>query len=484
MKISLSEYEGQVALAHSLPLEARKTMLATLDKAEVHADGNPDQPVKCKVIQGSTPEAPKPTATSFSTEQVEEMVNKAVAAATAKTVASAAPFAPHVGNKSGIPDSMRRITPKNFHGVKDGRDARERAYRFGMWACATMDLKVGRHFTKWAEHECESLGIDIYGMEQKVMSGSVNTSGGFLIPEEFSSDIIDLRELYGVSRKWAHVYPMKEDTLNISRRSGDVTAAWTSEGGQITESNNSWDQVKLVTKDLAAIARYTNQLSADAMISIADNLAARMSWAFTKAEDDAMFNGDGTSTYGGIVGIRAQLKTLYGTGGGVGLKVGPTSSGSDYVNFTLASFESVLGLLPQYADVPGKVAWFVHKSFYHGTMERLLTAGGGNTLATIQEGSAHRYSFLGYPVAFSQLMPKTVATSQVVALLGNLDQAVAFGDRQRDSVAMSDSAYVNGQSCFERNEMAIRATERVDINVHDYGDANNPGPVVGLETST
>jgi hypothetical protein len=51
----------------------------------------------------------------------------------------------------------------------------------------------------------------------------------------------------------------------------------------------------------------STELAEDAVISIADDLAQEMGYAFAVAEDAAGWTGDGTSTYGGISGVKTKL---------------------------------------------------------------------------------------------------------------------------------------------------------------------------------
>ena len=44
------------------------------------------------------------------------------------------------------------------------------------------------------------------------MSEQTNSSGGFLVPNEMTQAIIDLREAYGVFRQNADIQPMGRDT--------------------------------------------------------------------------------------------------------------------------------------------------------------------------------------------------------------------------------------------------------------------------------
>lgn len=377
--------------------------------------------------------------------------------------------------KFTIPATVRRGgSLKNFKGERNGLSADERAYRFGMFALARMASDIPNHYGHFAN------AIQFAQDQWAISTTSGGDGGGSLVPDEFGTDLIDLREEYGVARRIFKRRPMSSDTRTDPRRTGGLTAYFTGEGAAATESTKEWDVVRLTAKKLTVISRYTNELSMDSVISIGDDLAGEISYAFANKEDECGFNGDGTSTYGGINGVRAALKSAAGTpttdsAGGV-----IVGAGNLYGELTLANFHSVLGVLPMYARTPNTV-WVCSATFFHTVMEKLMLASGGVPAAEIREGSPV-YRFLGYPVVISQVMPTTEANSQVCALLGDFTLGASFGDRMMDSIAFSDSASVGGQSLWERNEIGIRGTERFDINVHDVGSSSAAGPIVGLQT--
>ena len=107
-------------------------------------------------------------------------------------------------------------------------------------------------------------------------------------------------------------------------------------------------------------------------------------------------------------------------------------------------------------------------------VERLVLALGGNTATNLADGMPR--SLLGYPVELVGVMPKTDTSSQMIAYIGDMRQAVDFGDRQQMTIAVSDSA----SDVFEKNQLMIRATERFDINVHDIGSTSVAGPLIGI----
>ncbi len=343
------------------------------------------------------------------------------------------------------------------------KEQEDTAGRFGMWFLATRGHQKAQ---EWCKH---NIGIDA-----AVHKEGTNTVGGYLVPDEFDPMLIDLREQYGVFRPNAKVVRMNSETWRGPRRTGGLTAYFVGEDTAITESNKTWDEVSLVAKDLYVISRYTAQLNDDAVVNIGDDLAGEISYAFAKKEDQCGFLGDGTSTYGGITGLKTKV-----TAATAGLVSGAAGTAASWAGVTLANFNSMVGLLPQFADTPN-TAWYCHKAFYGGVIQKVQTAAGGNDIAALAAGGEPR--FLGYPVRVSQVLSAAAGTAEVVCYLGDLSLAAHFGDRRGTSISYSTDAYVNSVSLFERNEIAIRGWERFDINVHDVGDTTAAGPVVGLLT--
>ena len=365
---------------------------------------------------------------------------------------------------------------RRVSGLKSFKTEKE-AYRFGSWFLAEV-VAQGRPSTKAfarAIEYCENNGL-------KAQSELTNIDGGALVPTEFDTTLIDLREQYGVFRRYTKVVPMASDTKSVPRRVSGLTPYFVTDNTAITESQKGWDTVNLVAKKLAVLAKYSSEVAEDAIINMGDDLAGEIAYAFANKEDECGFNGDGTSTYGGITGIREKLLGLHGTIAYIsGLVVG---AGNTYAELTLANFNSVVAKLPQYADTPG-ASWFCHRSFYYETMERLALAQGGVTAMEVSQGATRgRPLFLGYPVVFTQVMPKVEGNSQICLLLGDISLGCRMGDRRQNTIALDSSVG------FASDQWTIRGTERFDIVVHDVGNAHATaasqvqGPIVGLITAS
>ncbi len=360
-------------------------------------------------------------------------------------------------------------------------DTDERAFRFGMWGLATRGNETAKQWC--AEH---GIGLQEKNFSdelmQKLHSEGTNTAGGYLVPEEFGRDLILLREQYGVARRLCNMVPMSSDTRTDPRQTGGLTSYFTGESAAGTESTMSWDQVRLTAKDLMTLSRMTNQVNADAIINFGDTLAYECGYSSALKEDQCLFLGDGSSTYGGIKGVRTRLTDVW-TAAVAGTSTGITKASSTTLStLALTDFENAVGSLPQYADTD-RAAWVCHRFFYQAVMVKLMLASGGVVSMEVANGSRRpRPLYLGYPVEFSQVLPSVTAATTVFALLGDFTLAASFGDRQQNIISFSEHATVGGQSVFERNEVAVRSVERFDINVHDVGDGTTPGPVVAVAT--
>lgn len=438
------------------------------------------------------------TATEKASESIEQLIQSAVAdgfAELRKELAPARRFVNPVESETfRVPATVKRYSSlKHFA----GKQADERAYRFGMFCLGVYGKRQGIDF-------CLKQGIPLISasdsgaeVSAKTQRENVNVSSGFLVPDEFQNDLIDLREKFGVFRQNAKVVPMASDTRSDPRRVNGVTAYFVGESTAANLSDKQWDRVRLTAKKLMVLTKYSNELNEDAVLNIGDDLAGEIAYAFALKEDQCGFLGDGTSAYGGIRGVSTQLLAVDPTGDSnpdnvMGLIISSGSGfGASYNGITLSDFNRLVATLPEYADVPGQAKFYCSKFFWGAVMQKLATAAGGNRVADVED-TPLRKSFLGYDVVISQVMPKISATNQICCLFGNLALAARLGDRRQTTIQMSEHAL----NAFEQDEVVIRGTERFDIVVHDVGDptpsagpaksaqlGNVAGPIVGLITA-
>lgn len=426
-----------------------------------------DKEVELEFIETKAQESETKTIDS---KVIEEMVAKTVKSAL-KTMADenkkspAKIFQPNEEKAFKIPATVRRWgnlqafkTDKNF-------TADEKAYRFGNWFFATLGSQKSIDF-------CSQYGIPLI----KGMTEGLNTAGGYLVPPELDNTILELLLVYGAFRPNARTLPMLRDTKQFNRMTGELTAYFVGEAAAGTESNLTYDQIQLVAKKIKTTTLISQELSEDAIISVADEVANKIGRAFAYKEDICGFNGDGTSTYGGIFGVIPRLSALNGVDDGGGFVLG---AGNLLSEITLANLNSCVSITPSYARMGAK--WYCTPTVWDSVVSRLLYAAGGNTLTNLQGGSGQQ--LMGYPWVPVEVMVTADANSQVIILFGNLAQAATLGDRREVQIAYTTEGTVGSVSTFDTDQIGIKGTERFDINVHDVGTASAAGPVVGLITA-
>lgn len=342
----------------------------------------------------------------------------------------------------------------------------EAAYRAGMWALAT--IHGNPRATRW----CKDYGVPLHMSTRVASSGSI-AGGGAIVPEPLADAIIDLREQYGAIRRVARIWSMSSDTEYVPRRAGGVTAYFVGQADATTESDKSWDQVQLVSKELSALSRVPMSYAEDAVIDVAEDLAREMAYAFAEKEDDCAINGDGTSTYGGIQGMRSKLVATASLTGAV-----DATSGTDTIpEVDGDDLDLVRATLPAYADQGAK--WLVHKAFKNRVHDSISRAAGGNTIETI--GGRPMAAYLGDEIVVSQKMPGGLATNYnnvVMALYGNFELGAILGDRRGFEVQVLRERYA------EYRQIGIIGWERFDFVCHDVGTTSAAGPIVGLVGQT
>lgn len=357
-----------------------------------------------------------------------------------------------------------------------GPNAEINAYKAGMFFAATL---CG---SKFAAKYCQDHGIGTSLMQleaaqiESLQQEGVNTQGGYLVFDEMEIAIIRLIEEFGIARRKMKLVPMISDVKIQMRRTGGLTATFVGEGEQAAESTATWDQVKLIAKKLVAITVASNELISDAIIAIADELIREIALAFSTKEDVAGFQGDGTSTHGGIEGIAPKLLRLNGVDDGGGLIL---ASGNLWSEFTDIDLLKCIGQVPNF---PGLMPeWYCSKPFWYQVMARLIRAAGGATMAEM--GGVNRMIYAGYPINWTSgtsVMPVSDSNSQIACLFGDMEMASMFGDRAGIMIATTNVGTVGTASMFDTDSFAIRGIERFDINNANLGTATAAGPLVGL----
>ena len=363
--------------------------------------------------------------------------------------------------RTSVPAVPRRpVSLKNIV----GEDAEARAYRAGQFFLAS--LFGNEKAATW----CRENGL----LVQRAASEGINSAGGVLVPSELQSEIIVLRNSYGLARRDLRVMPMGRDTLTVPKLVSGLTMYFVGEGVAPTQSQVVWTNVGLTAKKGSVLTVFSSELDEDAVVDYGDILTGEIAYAFATGEDNCLFLGDGTSTYGGMTGLRKIFND------GVGALAGAVDAASGHD--TMAEIDAsdlalVQGKLPQYVYERGNPKWYCSQTMWANVFERLIGAAGGVTKD--QASGRTVRSFNGYPVEVTPAMlapaaATTDASDVAMILFGDLNMSATMGDRRGMTIARST------EYKFAEDQIAIKGTERFDINVHNAGDNTTPGSIVAL----
>lgn len=375
-------------------------------------------------------------------------------------------------------DSKPYAVPRRGHirGFGSDAGAERRAYAVGQWALGYLYGNASAR--RW----CAENGV----LESRVQSEAVAAAGGNLIPTILSDQVIQLINEYGVFRPNAKVQPMPGPYLEIPRRTGGLTAYPMAENDSTQQSTKNWDKVTLTARKWGVEVRLSNEVLADAVIDLASDLTEEMARAFAYAEDNAGFNGDGSSAFQNITGIIPAMSVTTTTGGQNPVVTGQkgmytSAAAASFETFSVADFTYALATLPLYARANAK--WYISPVGWAASMQRLaLTSGsgtglaGGNTQGDIENALGLR--FMGYPVVLTNALDQTLGTdnSKVKVVFGDLSQGTVLGDLRAITYRTSTERF------FELDQTVMLATSRFDIKVHGVGTQTAAGPIVCMKT--
>lgn len=281
--------------------------------------------------------------------------------------------------------------------------------------------------------------------EEKDMSGESGATGGYLIDEEFRAQLLSVPAETGIVRARATIIPMRSRQIaipaldqtqslaaGVPRLFGGLTFHWIGEGELKPASDPRFREVNLVAKKLVGFTRASDELLADAAISLEAFLSSPLGLAggITWMEEYAFFHGTGVAQPLGIFNSPALLTVRREVSGAVKY--------ADLVAMLVAAMPSA------------KLTWVISQSVL-GDLMNMTDADGRLIWATATEGGSR--TLLGLPYRVSEKLPAKGTTGDV--LLADFSYYL-IGDRQRTTVESTKF------EAWQYDKTSWRAVHRVD----------------------
>lgn len=296
----------------------------------------------------------------------------------------------------------------------------------------------------------------------KALTEGTGSAGGFVVPEEFAAEVNRVVEDFGLVPKLARIFPMKSDTLNVPRLSATVTVSFPGEATSGTASQPTFEQVVLSAKSCVGITPMSNELLADANISVVDLLIELFAEAIAGRMDTEGLAGTG-SPFTGILTDAGVTVVQPANGGGFSTFTGAATP--DQARQLISNIKP--WALQGACFIMHRTVWALMQTTKASTGGEYFTSAANPVLInTGAQGfpTAMAGTLWGYPVYLSDKMPTTTAVSTKFIIFGNLKH-VYVGQRAEMGVSISQEGVVGGVSLFETNMSAVRVISRHGIAV-------------------
>ena len=153
------------------------------------------------------------------------------------------------------------------------------------------DKKTGR-----ASDEYKNAMLDAFRSNFKrvsnVLQEGVDADGGYLVPDEYDSRLIDVLTDSNIMRKLGHAITTSgEHKINIAATK--PAASWIEEGGALSFGEATFSQILLDAHKLHVAIKVTEELLYDSAFNLENYIIEQFGKALGNAEEDAFLNGDG-----------------------------------------------------------------------------------------------------------------------------------------------------------------------------------------------
>lgn len=132
-----------------------------------------------------------------------------------------------------------------------------------------------------------------------ILQEGVDADGGYLVPEEYDSRLIDVLTEENIMRSLGHTITTSgEHKINIAATK--PAAAWIEEGAALTFGDATFSQILLDAHKLHVAIKVTEELLYDNAFGLENYIITEFGKALANAEEDAFLNGDGSGKPTGL----------------------------------------------------------------------------------------------------------------------------------------------------------------------------------------
>ena len=292
-------------------------------------------------------------------------------------------------------------------------------------------------------------------LEKKALLESNNAAGGYLVPPEYASGVLDMiRSATVINRMGVTRLNPDGKPFFINKQTGGAQAYWVAENSDLQESGLTFDQVSMSPHKAGALVAMSNDLIRQANPAVEQIVRTDISRAMAGFLDRQMLDGDGTGqNLLGVLNTPSVNEVSLGADGGT------------------PSIDTLYDALYEVEKNDGQVtAWVFHPRTKH-TLRKIKDQ---NVQYILQPpvSASEAPSLLGLPYYETTAIPinLTVGTSTDCSyiLAGDWREFVVAEWLGLEMEASREAAFVSGGqlvSAFSRDLTVVKAIQEVDCLV-------------------
>ncbi len=284
------------------------------------------------------------------------------------------------------------------------------------------------------------------------MSTFLDDNGGFLIPPEFSNQILEVEVENNDFFKRATSIPMSSNSITVPYVDGfdqssgvifgNVLALWAKELDALTGKNPKFGTITLTLNKLTGLAYASSEMIEDSPQSIAGMLTRMFGTAMGYATDKALYAGTGAGQPLGILNAAAKVEVPK-EGGQPALTIVPAN--------IVKMFSRAWGRMSDFV-------WVANKNVIPQLYLMTVDVGTGGTVAWMpgnsMAGSPHQ-TLMGIPLIFSD-HAKSLGTAGDIALVNWKHYLV--GEKTGRGLQSAVSIHLK----FDFDQSVFKITKRLD----------------------
>ena len=288
------------------------------------------------------------------------------------------------------------------------------------------------------------------GMVSRALQESDDTTGGFLVPEEFQAEVIRFATEAAIVRPRARTIPMKSNTLTLPKldqsnyKFAGIEIKWEGDEGDLKEeSQPKFGRITLKLGKMIGLCPVSDDLLNDSAINLANFLVGIFGEAIAYEEDKQFLMGNGMKKPLGIVNCGTSAPRA-------------TASKIQYEDL-----KDMMAALPAWAD--SGAVWLTTKAGLHQIMD---IKSGIYTGAAVDQTEGFPLflpgfniaggvptTVFGYPMLLTDKLPPVGTKGDII--LGNLS---AYYIGEKGGLEVTSSIHDR----FRYDETTFRFVKRVD----------------------